>query len=180
MDRHDGPWRYGIVKRIIESGRMDTAQVYFNMLNPTAAHAMPRHSSSQEKEKPSAGQDFTGVLHSCVERNIGIIAIRTLAAGVIATEQRHGRESVITKNTDISEEARKAKAIFDLIADSQGTRAQTALRFALTHPSLSCVNFAVANLEQLEEGLAAAEMGALPDDIMEVLDKFYDNDFLPI
>ena len=170
----------GLVKRVIESGRMDTAQVYFNMINPTAAHAMPRHSSSQEKDKPSAGQDFTGVLNSCIERDMGIIVIRSLAAGVLATDQRHGREVVLTKDTDIKEEERKTKAVFDLIGGSQGTRAQTALRFVLAHPDISCIDFAVSDMDQLEEGLEAAENGPLPGDIMEVLDNFYDNDFLPV
>ena len=170
----------GLVKRIIESARMDTAQIYFNMINPTAAHAMPQHSSSQEKDKPSAGQDFTGVLNSCVERDVGIIVIRSLAAGVLATDQRHDRESILTKDTDIKEEERKAKAVFDLISDNQGSRAQTALRFALSHPAVTCVHFAVSDLDQLMEGVAATEMGPLPGDILQILDKFCENNYLPI
>tara|TARA_B100000315_G_scaffold154855_1_gene143382 strand:- start:5759 stop:6766 length:1008 start_codon:yes stop_codon:yes gene_type:complete len=166
-----------LCRRMIESGRLDTAQVYFNMINPTAAHATPRHSSSQMMKKKSTGQDFTGILHACEEFDVGVIAIRTLAAGVLATEERHGREMIITKGNTVEDDERKAAGAFDLLGDEHGTRAQTALRFALSNQKVSCVDFAVADLDQFDEGVQAADMGPLPDDAMAELDQLYDKDF---
>jgi len=166
-----------LCRRMIASGRLDTAQVYFNMINPTAAHATPRHSSSQMRKKKSTGQDFTGILHACEEFDVGVIAIRTLAAGVLATDQRHGREMIITKGNTVEDDERKAAGAFALIGDQHGTRAQTAFRFALSNQKVSCVDFAVADLEQFDEGIQSAEMGPLPDDAMTALDQLYDKDF---
>jgi D-threo-aldose 1-dehydrogenase len=166
-----------LCKRLIESGRIDTAQVYFNMINPTAAHAVPRHSSSQMKKKKSTGQDFTGVLHACQEFDVGVIAIRTLAAGVLATDERHGRELIITKGNTLADDERKATGAFQLLGDQHGTRAQTALRFALSNEKISCVDFAVADLEQFDEGIQATQMGPLTEETMQALDQLYNKDF---
>jgi len=167
-----------LCKRAIESGRLDTAQVYFNMINPTAAHAKPRHSSSQMIQKKSTGQDFTGVFHTCKEFDVGIIAIRTLAAGILATKERHGRETIITKGNTLADDERKAHGVYKLLGEQFGTKAQTALRYALSFDKLSCVDFAVADLDQFEEGLEATAMGPLPDDTIDALDQLYDRDFI--
>ena len=166
-----------LCKRMIESGRLDTAQVYFNMINPTAGHAQPRHSSSQMRKKKSTGQDFTGILHACEEFDVGVVAIRTLAAGVLATDQRHGRESVITKGNTLEDDERKAAGAFSTLGDKYGTKAQTALRFALSNSKVSCIDFAVADLDQFDEGIQGAEQGPLPADAIHALDDLYNEDF---
>jgi L-galactose dehydrogenase/L-glyceraldehyde 3-phosphate reductase len=167
-----------LCKRAIESGRLDTAQVYFNMINPTAAHAKPRHSSSQMIQKKSTGQDFTGVFHTCEEFDVGIIAIRTLAAGILATKERHGRESIITKGNTLADDERKAHGVHELLGEQFGTKAQTALRYALSFDQLSCVNFAASDFIQFVEGVEATVMGSLPADIIKTLDQLYDRDFI--
>jgi L-galactose dehydrogenase/L-glyceraldehyde 3-phosphate reductase len=166
-----------LCRRLIESARLDTAQVYFNMINPTAAHAAARHSSSQMRKKKSTGQDFTGILDACKEFDVGVIAIRTLAAGVLATEERHGRESVITQGNSLEDDVRKAAGSFSMLGDQYGTKAQTSLRFALSNKIVSCIDFAVADLNQFDEGLQAVEMGPLPSDAMRALDYLYDKDY---
>jgi hypothetical protein len=61
------------------------------MLNPSAARTMPHGWT---------GQDFSGVVAACREQDVGIMNIRVLAAGVLATDQRHGREVVITRDAE--------------------------------------------------------------------------------
>ena len=61
-------------RRIAETGRFDTAQVYFNMLNPSAARAMPPRWT---------GQNFAGLLGACRSHDVGVIAIRVMAAGIL-------------------------------------------------------------------------------------------------
>lgn len=165
------------VCRLIESGRVDTAQVYFNMINPTAAHAGARDRSGPMRNRKGTGQDFSGVLHACKHSDVGVIAIRTLAAGVLATETRHGRESVITSGNTLADDERKAADIFETIGDAYGSRAQTALRFALSFDEISCIDFAVADCDQFDEGIQAAEQGPLPADALQTLDQLYDMDF---
>ena len=155
-------------RRVIDSGRFDAAQVYYNLLNPSAAGAMPPRWT---------GQNFTAVMESCRAQNAGIIAIRVFAAGIIATEVRHGRESVLTADTDVASEERKARAVFGALGAEYGTRAQTAIRFVLANRDVSGVNIGLADPSQLEEALPAAELGPLPVDALARLDELYQTDF---
>ena len=145
------------IVEVLDSGRFDTVQVYFNMLNPSAGQAMPHGWS---------GQDFSGVLDACKRHDVGTMAIRVLAAGVLATDERHGREVIVTRDTDLDREQARARLLFDRVGDAHGTRAQTAIRYALTNPALSTLVVGVATLEQLDEALAAIEAGPLPDDAL--------------
>ena len=55
--------------------------------------------------------------------------------------------------------------------------AQTAIRFSLTNPDIACVVFGLAELSHLDEALAAAEMGPLPEAAMARLNALYESDF---
>ncbi|MEQ8193294.1 MAG: aldo/keto reductase [Rhodospirillales bacterium] len=156
------------VHDVVRSGVFDTAQVYYNMLNPSAAHAMP----------PAwTGQNFDRLIEACREQDMGIIVIRAFAAGVLATDTRHGRESMITADTDLDMETKKAHAVFDLLGNGNGSRAQTALRFALSNPYISCVDTGVADLDQLEQALGASVLGELPDEAFRALGSLYKTNF---
>ena len=88
-----------------------------------------------------------------------------------------GRESVLTANTEISEEERKAKAVFEALGDGLGTRAQVALRYVLSNPHVSCAVIGSAELDHIDEALQAAEMGPLPPEALARLDTLYATDF---
>ena len=157
------------VREVIDSGRFDSAQVYYNLLNPSAARS----------GMPAAwtGQDLSGIVQACRGRNMAMLAIRIFAAGVIASDERHGRESVLTTDTSLAEEERKSKAVFDAIGSGHGTRAQVALRFVLANPDISCAIIGSAELGHIDEALAAQAMGPLPADVLAKLDALYASDF---
>ena len=71
-------------------------------------------------------------------------------------------------------EAAKARAVFHLLGERHGSRAQTALRFALAESRLSCVIVGLAELEHLEQALAAQETGPLPEGALRVLRGIYE------
>ena len=156
------------VREVIESGRFQSAQVYYNLLNPSAARKMPA---------AWTGHDFNGVIAACRAHGVAVMAIRIFAAGVIATDERHGRESVLTANTSVAEDERKTKAVFDAIGAGHGTRGQVALRFVLSNPDVSCAIIGSAELAHVDEAIAAAAMGPLPADVPAKLDKLYETDF---
>ncbi len=155
-------------RRLIDSGRFDSAQIYFNMLNPSAGRAMP---------EGWVGQDFGNLIAACKRQNMASMIIRVFAAGVLASDQRHGREVVIARDADLATEAKRAAAVFSGLGSDYGSRAQTALRFVLSNPDISCAVFGLADLSHLEEALAAAEMGTLPKTALDVLEQVYASNF---
>ena len=167
----------GLSRRMIESRRIDTALVYINMINPTAAHSDPARSLDAPKPKVSRGQDFTGVLDCCAENDVGVIAIRVLAAGAIIGEIKHYKDRIVTKDTDVEDVKFKADTIHNRLGDSQGSLAQAAIRFVLAHPEIAAVNFGARNLTEFESGLAAVDWGPLPETVMAELHALYQSDF---
>jgi len=96
---------------------------------------------------------------------------------VIATDERHGRESILVSNTTIAEEERKARAVLEAIGEGEGTRAQVALRFVLSNPDVSCAVIGSSELRHIDEALAAAERGPLPAATLARLEALYERDF---
>jgi aryl-alcohol dehydrogenase-like predicted oxidoreductase len=155
-------------REVVDSGRFDAAQVYYNLLNPSAARAMP---------KAWAGHDFAALIDACKSQGTAVMAIRVFAAGVLATDVRHGREVIVTRATELGTEEGHARAVFAALGDAYGTRAQTALRFVLTNPDLACAIIGLAEPAHLEEALAGAEAGPLPREAVETLERLYATDF---
>jgi len=155
-------------RRVVESGRFDAAQVYYNLLNPSAARPMP---------KSWTGHDFGGVMAACKAQGTAVMAIRVFAAGVLATDVRHGREVMITHGTEIAAEERRAERVFAQLGNAYGTRAQTALRFALTNPDLACAIIGLAEPAHLEEAIEGAQAGPLPPEALDKLERLYQADF---
>ena len=158
----------------IDSGRFDSAQVYYNLLNPSAGRAMP---------EAWTGQSFAGLIEACRKHDTAVMAIRILAAGVLASEQRHGREIVVAEASDVPTEEIRARSALSALGleesgrTAHGTRAQTALRFVLANPDIAGAVIGLAELDHLDEALAAVEAGPLPDDALAALDAVYAANF---
>ena len=91
----------GPLHQVIDSSRFDAVQIYYNLLNPTAmASAGPGWNST----------DFDGLLNRCAAQDMGVMGIRILAAGHLASSERHGREVAITANAEDAAEEARAKA----------------------------------------------------------------------
>lgn len=154
--------------QVIASDRFDTAQIYYNMLNPSAGQPMP---AGWE------GYDFGTLIKTCLEHDVGVMNIRVFAAGVLATDERHGREVQILADATLPVEERRAGAVFAKLGDRFGTRAQTALRFSLANPDLSCVVVGMAELDHLEQAITAAERGPMSADGLDDLAKIHGDNF---
>ena len=155
-------------RQLIDSGRFDSAQIYYNMLNPSAARAMP---------ESWVGHDFGNLVAACKRQNVATMVIRVFAAGVLASDERHGREVVIARDADLDIESQRAAAAFSALGDEYGSRAQTALRFVLSNPDISCAVFGLAEFSHLREALDAAEMGPLPQSELDKLNQVYATNF---
>ena len=177
LTRHIGLTALGdatSVCSVLGSGRFESAQVYYNLLNPSAANSMPA---------AWRGHSFAGVMSACRDGAVAVMAIRVFAAGVLATNVRHGREIVVTEHSDVAIEEARAQAVFSELGIDEGdktpygTRSQTALRFVLANPDVSGAVFGLAELEHLEQVLAAAEMEPLDAGALARLEKVYAGNF---
>jgi len=156
------------IVRALQSGRFDSAQIYYNLLNPSAARAMP----------PAwTGHDFSGVCAACARHDVAMMGIRVFASGVLATDARHGREVVLTENSALEVEAKRAQAALAALGAGHGTRAQTALRFALANPEFACFVVGLGEPAHLDEVIKAQAIGPLAAEVITRLEPVYARGF---
>jgi D-threo-aldose 1-dehydrogenase len=154
---------------VIETGRFDVAQIYYNAINPSAAWS---RTTADWK-----GQEFCGIIQACWRLNMGMMAIRVMAGGPLASPRRPEGLAMMTAGTDLDNEVRCAAAVRAALGVSHGTPAQMALRFTLGNRDLSTRVVGVTDLAQLDEALAAVERGPLPPEAIAKLDRLWATDF---
>jgi L-galactose dehydrogenase/L-glyceraldehyde 3-phosphate reductase len=154
---------------VINSGRFDAAQVYFNAINPSAAWT---------RVPPDwKGQNFSGVLAACFRQNMGVLNIRVLAGGALASPRRPDGLFMMTAGTDLDNEMRCANAIRRALGDEFGTPAQVALRFVLGNRDINSRVIGISELAQIDEALEAVRQGPLPTAAISKLDQLWAHDF---
>jgi aryl-alcohol dehydrogenase-like predicted oxidoreductase len=145
--------------RVVGAGRLDTAQVCYNLLDPSAGTAVPAGFPAQ---------DFDRLLDRAAQHQVGVIVIRVLAAGALSgTLARHpvAVPSVdpIASGPDYATDVRRAQALDALVKEGHaGSLVEAALRFPLGHPAVSTVLLGYSSLEHLEGAAAAVARGPLP------------------
>jgi L-galactose dehydrogenase/L-glyceraldehyde 3-phosphate reductase len=149
-------------RRVIASGRIETAQTYFNALNPSAGWA---------GRVDPGGHDFGGLIDSAAEHGVGVLVIRPLAAGALAAQEtRHanaGRPGGVV-GEDYQQDLARARALAALVAElGLESPVGLALRFALAKPGVSTVLVGFSDPMQLEDAIRWTERGALPDDAVQ-------------
>jgi len=157
------------LRQVIDSGRFDTVQIYYNMINPSAAW-----------DRVPAGwstDDLCGLMAACRRHDMGMMNIRVFAGGSLASPQRHGREFVMFPGADLESEDRRAAAIRRTLGNRYGTPAQTALRFVLANTDFACHVVGIADLAQLDEALSAARIGPLPGEALAALEPVWAGNF---
>jgi L-galactose dehydrogenase/L-glyceraldehyde 3-phosphate reductase len=154
---------------VIDSGRFDAAQVYYNAINPSAAWS---------RVPPDwKGQDFSGVIAACFRQNMGVLGIRAWAGGTLASTKRPDRLFLMTTGTDLDNEMRCAAAVKRALGAEYGTAAQAALRFVLGNRDIATRVIGIAELKHLDEALEAVRQGSLPTPAISKLDALWANGF---
>lgn len=152
--------------KVLKSNRIASAQVYYNLLNPSAGFTPP---------PVWPCYNFTGIMDTCREHDVAAMNIRIFSAGVIATSNRTGRERPLTPGDTVESETGKAAAIFATLGNDYGTPAQTAIRFGLAQDKLACIIFGLAELDHLREAIEAQEMGPLPAEALDKINRAYES-----
>jgi len=143
----------------IDSGTIDTAQVCYNLLNPSAGFAVPAGFPAQ---------DFGGLLNRTRERRMGVIVIRVLAAGALSgVEARHpvAVPSVdpIATAPDYHTDVTRAQRLGALVREGHVENLiEASIRLAVSSDAVSTVLVGYSSLEHLEAAAAAVNRGPLP------------------
>lgn len=149
--------------KAVASGMFDTAQVVFNLLNPSAGGPAPAG---------MPGQDYGALLDRLGAAGMGAIGIRALAGGAATGDTaRHplGLATVdpIGSGPDYAADATRARRFTPLVRDGFAADLPAlALRFALSHAAMGTALVGVSTLEHLERAAAAAHAGPLPPEAL--------------
>lgn len=156
--------------RVVDSGAVDTAQVFFNLLDPSAWVEVPRG---------FPGQDFRRLLAHTRAQRMGVIVVRVLAGGALSgTAARHplAHQAVapIATGPDFGADVARAQRLQPLVdAGDAASLVEAALRFPLSAEAVSTVLLGYSTLEQLEYAAASIAKGPLPPAGLERLSTMW-------
>jgi L-galactose dehydrogenase/L-glyceraldehyde 3-phosphate reductase len=152
--------------RVIESRAFDSAQVVYNMLNPSAAGPLPKNYPAQ---------DYAGLFGATVAAGVGVVGIRVLAGGALSgSAERHPIAgaapepigSAVRYDADVDRARRLAPLVKEGFCASLS---EAAVRFALSHPAMGTLLVGMATPQQFDDALAAVEKGPLPQAALDRL-----------
>lgn len=151
---------------VLESGALYTAQVCYNLLNPSAGHVVPASFPSQ---------DFGQLLHRAAGQRMGCIGIRVLAAGALSgVEERHPiavpTVAPIGTGPDYRVDVQRARTLAFLVEQGYAeTLVEAAVRFAWSRAEFSTVLVGFSDLKHLEQAITYVERGNLPAEAFGLL-----------
>jgi aryl-alcohol dehydrogenase-like predicted oxidoreductase len=154
------------LNRVIDAGAFDSAQVVYNMLNPSAAVELPANYPAQ---------DYARLFDHTRTAGVGVVGIRVLAGGALSgSADRHPIAgpapepigSAMSYDADIE----RARRLMPLVTEGFAySLTEAAVRFAISHPTMGTILVGMATPEQFEDALAAVEKGALPQAALDRL-----------
>jgi L-galactose dehydrogenase/L-glyceraldehyde 3-phosphate reductase len=154
------------LKEVIDARAFDSAQVVYNMLNPSAAEALPQNYPAQ---------DYGRLFDHTASAGVGVVGIRVLAGGALSgSAARHPIASpppepigsAMNYHADIDRARRLTALVAEGFAQSL---TEAATRFAITHPAMGTILVGLATRQEFEDALAAVLKGPLPKEALERL-----------
>ncbi len=152
-------------RTVIAAGAFETAQIYYNLVNPSASRGMPA---------AWRGQDFGNLMATARKVGMGVLAIRIYAAGALATGGKSVVESDITGDSAGADERDRARSVFSVL---DGDPAELALRFALSNPVVSAAIVGAGAPKHIETAVCAAAKGSLTAQELDRLETVYETGF---
>jgi len=145
--------------QVVDANVFDSAQVSYNMLNPSAAQPLPAGYPAQ---------DYGRLFDHTQKAGVGVVGIRVLAGGALTgTTERHPIASpppdpigsALKYDTDLE----RARRLMPLVTEGfVGSLPEAATRFAISHPAMGTILVGMATPDEFEAGLAAVLKGPLP------------------
>jgi aryl-alcohol dehydrogenase-like predicted oxidoreductase len=145
--------------QVIDSGAFHSAQISYNMLNPSAGTAMPAGYPAQ---------DYDRLLDHTLAAGVGTVGIRALAGGALTgIAERHPIASPppepIGSALSYEGDLQRARRLAPLVREGFATNlAEVAVRFVISHSGISTVLVGMATPAEFAQALTAIEKGKLP------------------
>src|SRR5204862_4504255 len=152
--------------QVIDAGGFDSAQVVYNMLNPSAGEELPQNYPAQ---------DYRRLFDRTIAAAVGVVGIRVLAGGALSgSAERHPIASPapepIGSAMSYDADLGRARRLMPLVAEGFcGSLTEAATRFALSHPAMGTILAGMATPQQFEDALAAVQKGPLPQAALDRL-----------
>jgi aryl-alcohol dehydrogenase-like predicted oxidoreductase len=147
------------LQQVIDSKAFDSAQVAYNMLNPSAGEALPANYPAQ---------DYGRLFDRTQAAGTGVICIRVLAGGALSgSAERHPIASPppepIGSAQRYDADLARARRLAPLVeAGFAASLSEAATRFVLSQPAIGTILVGMATPQQFEDALAAVRKGPLP------------------
>ena len=154
------------LQQIIDSRAFDSAQVVYNMLNPSAAEALPKNYPAQ---------DYGRLFDHTQAAAVGVVGIRVLAGGALSgSAGRHPIASPppepIGSAMSYDGDVERARRLTALVKEGfAASLTEAATRFSLSHPAMGTILVGIATPGQFDDALAAVQKGPLPAAALERL-----------
>src|ERR1700674_1498242 len=145
--------------QVIDARAFDSAQVVYNMLNPSAAAGLPA---------AYPAQDYGRLFDHTRAAGVGVVGIRVLAGGALSgSSERHPIASPppepIGSAMSYDADVARARVLLPLVREGfAGSLTEAATRFAISHPAMGTILVGMATPQQFEDALAAVQKGRLP------------------
>jgi aryl-alcohol dehydrogenase-like predicted oxidoreductase len=152
--------------QVIASGALYTVQAFYNLLNPSAGAEAP---------PGFPAQDFGRLVDKAAEKEMGVLAIRVLAAGALSGVAERHPVAVPTvapmgSGRDYREDLGRAGRFSFLVREGHvADLIEAAVRFALGNRGISTVLVGYSDLEHLEKAVEYASRGPLPAEVVSRL-----------
>jgi aryl-alcohol dehydrogenase-like predicted oxidoreductase len=152
--------------QVIDARVFDSAQVVYNMLNPSAADELPANYPAQ---------DYGRLFDHTRTAGVGVVGIRVLAGGALSgSPERHPiagpAPEPIGSAMSYAADIDRARRLLLLVQEGfAASLTEAATRFALSHPAMGTILVGMATPQQFDEALAAAEKGPLPQAALDRL-----------
>jgi L-galactose dehydrogenase/L-glyceraldehyde 3-phosphate reductase len=140
-------------------GAFDSAQVVYNMLNPSAGTELPPNYPAQ---------DYGRLFEHTRQAGVGVVGIRVLAGGALSgSTERHPIASPppdpIGSAVSYEADVARARRLMPIVQEGfAASLTEAATRFAISHPAIGTILVGMAVPHQFENALAAVEKGPLP------------------
>src|ERR1700752_5062416 len=151
--------------QLIDAGAFDSAQVVYNMLNPSAASELPPNYPAQ---------DYGRLIDHTKKAGVGVIGIRVLAGGALSgSTERHAIASPppepIGSAMNYEADVERARRLMPLVKEEfAASLTEAAKGCAISHAAIGTILVGIATPQQFDEALAAVKKGPLPAAALEL------------